>query len=347
MNADEGDESADGELTRQHYVFAAILFICGGIGAVLSTLFQPPRPPTYYLLPLLAISSGLITWKLAAQLPRRALHAVAVLAALEIALTVAVVDDSFAIYYVLIAIFVAYVLVSRGAIALHIGFVIVLSFAPAIYDADAAHHHLVQACVLLPVLILAGGSVAFLRERLEASEARYRDLSELDPLTGVGNYRMMGLRVPNELSRHKRHGRPLGLLVIDLDDFKRINDEHGHQRGDAVLREVAAAMLGAVRDHDIVVRQGGDEFAVVAPETGADAALYLAERLRRAIGEVAPGGDEISASVGCAMFPDDADTLEGLLDVADTRLRGTKRDRPRHAERVHAAARGREPEHAQ
>ena len=119
-------------------------------------------------------------------------------------------------------------------------------------------------------MILAGGAVAYLRERLAASEDRYRRLSERDPLTGVGNYRMLSLRVPRELRHHARHGRSLALMVFDLDDFKRINDSYGHQRGDAVLQEVASALLAGVRDHDVVVRQGGDEFAVVAPRAGRD-----------------------------------------------------------------------------
>lgn len=339
-----GGEDRRTGLTRQHYLFAAFLFISGGIGAVLPTLFQPPRPGYYYLLPLLAIGSGLTIWALARRLPRRGLHVVAVVGALEIALTVSVVDERFSIYYVLVAIYVAFVLASRRVIALHIGFLALLALTPVIYDPDDVRGHLVQAFLLLPVLILAGGSVAFLRERLEASEARYRELSELDPLTGVGNYRMMGVRVPQELARHRRYGHPLSLLVIDLDDFKRINDEYGHQRGDAVLQNVAAALLGAVREHDIVVRQGGDEFAVVAPETGADAALYLSERLRGAVRAVAPEGGEIGASIGCALFPDDADTLEGLLDVADTRLRGSKQERPHRYGRPRIGRTGREPQ---
>ena len=325
-----GEDSEDAatllrERTRQHYVLAAVLFAGGGIGAIPTDLLHVPRhPATIFLLPLLALLSGAITWALSGRLPRRYLHVVAAVAALEVALTVALADQVFATYYTFIAIFAAYVLSSRRAIAAHIGFVVVLSFAPLIYGSDPVRDSLTQALVLAPTLILAGGAVAYLRERLAASEDRYRMLSERDPLTGVGNYRMLSLRVPQELRRHRRHDRPLALLVFDLDDFKRINDSYGHQRGDVVLQEVASALLAGVRDHDIVVRQGGDEFAVVAPETDHEAAAQLAVRLCAAIAAIRPDGVGMGASVGSASFPDDASTLEGLLAAADARLRDAK-----------------------
>jgi diguanylate cyclase (GGDEF)-like protein len=94
-----------------------------------------------------------------------------------------------------------------------------------------------------------------------------------------------------------------------------------------VLQSVAAALSDGVRDHDIVVRQGGDEFAVVAPDTDEASARALAVRLCRAIGEIAPDGVPIGASTGMAMYPRDAETLEGLLAVADALLRDAKERR--------------------
>ncbi len=334
------------ERTRQHYVLAAILFIGGGIGAILpDALHEPAHPPTIYLLPLLAIVSGLVTWALSSRLPRRGLHVVAVVATLEVALTAALADQIFAIYFTFIAIFAAYVFESRREIAFHVCFVSLVAFAPLVYDPENARENLIGALALVPTLVLAAGAVAFLRERLAASEARYRQLSEIDPLTGVGNYRMMSLRVPQELRRHRRHGRELSLLVVDLDDFKRINDSYGHQRGDAVLQEVAAALLEGVREHDFVVRQGGDEFAIVAPETGEEDAGHLAQRLAAAVRGVAPDGHGIGASIGAGHFPRDAETLEGLLAAADARLRTVKRERPSHHGRERDRAQGPAPEH--
>lgn len=321
--------AAGRERTRQHYLLAAVLFLGGGVGAIVpDALHDPPHPAAVFLLPLLAVVSGAITWFLAGRLPRRHLHLVSVVAALEVALTVALADRVFSIYFIFIAIFAAYVFVSRTAIAAHIAFVSLLSFAPLLYSSEPARQSLLEGSVLLPTLVLAGGAVAYLRERLAASETRYRLLSELDPLTGVGNYRMLSLRVPRELVRHRRAGLPLSLFVIDLDDFKRINDSYGHQRGDVVLCEVAAALLRGVRDGDVVARQGGDEFAVVAPGAGAAEAAELAERLQVVVREVAPDGAAMSASIGCARCPDDAESLEGLLAAADARLRDAKADKP-------------------
>ena len=267
-------------------------------------------------------------WRLAGKLSWRWLHVVAVAAALEIALTVGLADQSFATYYTFIAIFAAYVFRERRWIACHIGFAAALSFAPLLYSDETPRESLLRGLVLVPTIVMAGIAVAFLRERLLASEDRYRDLSERDPLTGVGNYRMLSLHVPRELRRHQRYQHPLVLFVIDLDDFKRINDSYGHQRGDAVLQEIGLALMAGVRDHDIVVRQGGDEFAVVAPETDQRAGELLAERLTAAVRRVSADGRPIGCSMGIARFPEDADSLEGLLAAADARLRDIKADKP-------------------
>ncbi len=331
---DEDRVAFDRAETIQHYRLAAVLFLGGGIGAVLpDALHQPAHAATVYLLPLLALVSGAIVWALSTRLPRRGLHVVAVVAALEIALTVALADQIFATYYTFVAIFAAYVFKKRTEIAAHVVFCCVAAFAPVIYEVDS-RQSLIEWFILVPTLVLAAGAVAFLRERLGASEERYRRLSECDPLTGVGNYRMLTARVPRELRRHVRFQRPLSVFVIDLDDFKRVNDSYGHQRGDAVLQEVGRALQETVREHDIVVRQGGDEFAVVAPETGEEAARQLGMRLRAAVGGIAEDGRAIGASIGCARFPEDADTLEGLLATADARLRAAKGDKPPRAERI-------------
>lgn len=338
QSAREGEEAAleaSREETRHNYLLAGVLFIGGGFGAVIPDLLHEPRHPvTIFLLPLLAVVSGIIVLALAGRLPRRYLHVLAVVAALEVALTVAFANPLFATYYTFVAIFAAYVFPSRRAIAAHVAFISLLAFAPLVYSDDPPNAILEQASILVPTLFLAAGAVAYLRERLGASEARYRRLSELDPLTGIGNYRMLSTRLPRELRRHARSGRPLGLLVFDLDGFKRVNDNYGHQRGDAVLQAVAQALSDGIRDHDIVVRQGGDEFAVVAPETDEEAARALASRLCGAIGAISPDGAQIGASTGVAVYPRDADTLEGLLAAADAQLRGVKDSREARYDRA-------------
>jgi diguanylate cyclase (GGDEF)-like protein len=327
-------ETTELELQRRYWRLAALLFIGGGLGAAPSdALHQPAHEPTIYLLPLLAIVSGVVCWMLADRASRRWLHVMVTVATLEIALTAWLADDIFAIYYVFIAIYAAYVFCDRRAIALHVGLASVAVIAPMAYDPETARDTLVLSFVLIPTVMITGATVAFLRERLEASERRFRDLAERDPLTGVGNYRMLSERLPAELARHQRYGHELALIVIDLDDFKRINDEFGHQLGDRVLQEVAGALIGTVRASDFVVRHGGDEFAVICPETGRGAVEELAGRLRKALGEVRVNEHPVGASTGCAVSPADGDSFNRLLAHADEALRESKDSRPRFARR--------------
>jgi diguanylate cyclase (GGDEF)-like protein len=315
------------EQTRLYYRLSAILFLGGGVAGIPPNLLYVPRQSAaILLLPAVAIISGIVTWVISDRAPRAGLHVVAVVATVEVSLAVAFASTTFAVYYVFIAVFAAYVFTDRRAIGAQIGFTIAATLAPIAYDPSSARELTIQALVLIPTLIIAGGMVTYLREQLAASEARYRELSERDPLTGVGNYRMLVNRLPLELRRHARYDRPLTLIVMDLDDFKRVNDLLGHQRGDRLLGEVADTLIDAVRTHDIVVRQGGDEFAVIAPETSVDDALQLAERLRSRVATIAADGYPIGATIGCAHYPEDAESLQSLLSVADERLRVAKGD---------------------
>jgi diguanylate cyclase (GGDEF)-like protein len=319
-------------LQRRYWFLAAVLFIGGGLGAIpADAIHRPEHDSSVYLLPLLAIVSGLVCIAAANHVPRRWLHLMTSIATIEIALTVWLAADVFAIYYILVAFYAAYVFQSRWAVAFQFALASMAALAPAVYEPDTGRETIEQGMVLIPTLLLTAGAITYLRERLEASELRYRQLSERDPLTGVANYRVLTERLPAEVDRHRRHGRPLAVLVIDLDDFKRVNDEHGHQDGDRVLQEVAGALMGSVRAHDVVVRHGGDEFSVIAPETDRDQAEALAERLRAAISRLSVHGRHISASVGCAIFPEDGDTVNKLLAQGDLELRGVKSSRPRLA----------------
>ena len=104
-----------------------------------------------------------------------------------------------------------------------------------------------------------------------------------EPLTGLYNRRHFTERLSAELSAAQRHGRPLALLLVDVDHFKRVNDEHGHLAGDEVLKTVANVLQGVVRKEDVLARFGGEEFVVLARETPLSGAKTLAERLRRAV----------------------------------------------------------------
>jgi diguanylate cyclase (GGDEF)-like protein len=315
---------------RRNWRLAAILFTGGGLGAVpADALYRPEHPSTIFLLPLLALVSGAVCWALSTRLSGRWLHLMTAIATLEIALTVWLTgDDNFAIYYILVAFYAAFVFHDRRAVAFQFGLASLCALLPIAYETGSARETLGQGLVLIPTLLLTAGAITYLRERLQASEENYRRLAERDPLTGVGNYRILSERLPEELERHRRYDHPLALIVVDLDDFKRVNDELGHQYGDRVLQEVAGALMGSVRTHDVVVRHGGDEFSVIAPETGRPEAEALAGRLRDSICELSADGRNLGACTGCAIFPCDAESLNSLLHHADAELRAAKDAKP-------------------
>jgi diguanylate cyclase (GGDEF)-like protein len=322
-------EAPERELQRRYWRLAAILFIGGGVGAVPSdALHQPSHPATVYLLPLLAVASGVVCWLIADHVSRRWLHLMTVVATIEIAITVWLADETFAIYYMFVAIYAAYVFRSRRDVALHVGFAAVCVLAPMAYDPSTARATLSQGMALIPTLALSAAVIVFLRERLEASEDRFRRLASRDPLTGAGNYRMLTEMLPRELSRHERHGQSLALVLLDLDDFKFVNDEHGHKFGDGVLQEVAGTLTRSSRESDIVVRHGGDEFAVIAPQTDQANALQLARRLTDAVGDIRIDDRSLGACAGVAVYPDDGADVEELFATADAELLSSKHEKP-------------------
>jgi diguanylate cyclase (GGDEF)-like protein len=168
------------------------------------------------------------------------------------------------------------------------------------------------------VLCLPCGALAVaVRRRTGRSAAGLLHLAHLDPLTGLGNARLLRSRLAYEIARHHRHRRQMALLVLDLDGFKAVNDRFGHPAGDELLREVARRLNRTVREGDTVIRQGGDEFCVLAPETGFRDAERLAARVQQAVHAAAGGLDGVSASIGYAVFPDEGATPEILLARAD------------------------------
>jgi len=154
---------------------------------------------------------------------------------------------------------------------------------------------------------------------------RLRELSVTDDLTGVANRRLLMERVGREVERARRGGKPLSALMLDLDHFKRVNDLHGHLRGDEVLRQVARVLTDGVRRLDTVARYGGEEFVVLLPDSNHEQALHIAEKLRAAIKETALGDIHLTISIGVATFPDDAQTEPALIDAADRALFAAKR----------------------
>jgi diguanylate cyclase (GGDEF)-like protein/putative nucleotidyltransferase with HDIG domain len=157
-----------------------------------------------------------------------------------------------------------------------------------------------------------------------------------DPLTGLPNTRFMFMHLTRELARAERLKSEVSLLVMDLDRFKEINDNHGHHVGDRALREVAGVLRAAIRPYDICVRYAGDEFIVVLSGCGADEAERKRVELQQAIDEVvfeARAGKrlQLGISIGAAIFPHDGNTYETLLATADSRMYRDKTRRKRLA----------------
>ena len=151
-----------------------------------------------------------------------------------------------------------------------------------------------------------------------------------DALTGLANLRAFISTLDREVERRRRFEHPVGLVMIDLDDFKRVNDTYGHQQGDEVLAHVAWVLRDASRDLDTVARYGGEELAVVLPQTDASGAAQLAERMRQAIEGLhiprvgAPGTIEVTASFGVASVPENALDRNELIAAADGALYAAK-----------------------
>jgi two-component system cell cycle response regulator len=171
----------------------------------------------------------------------------------------------------------------------------------------------------------AGTAVANVRAHEETSRQ-----SVTDPLTGAGNYRHLKSTLAKEVERATRFDRPLSLLMLDLDHFKQVNDSAGHAFGDAVLREFARRLFGCLREVDVVARYGGEEFVVVLPETAAEGACAVAERIveavRRDLFRAGNKSRTVTVSVGVSSFPDHGRTSSELMRAADAALYTAKRD---------------------
>ena len=152
-----------------------------------------------------------------------------------------------------------------------------------------------------------------------------------DPLTGLHNRRYLMDRLTQEMQRADRHNEPLAFAMIDLDGFKPINDQFGHVVGDKVLRAVGNAVSRCVRVSDIAARYGGDEFAVILPQTPPEGAMRVVERMLRTISELTLQDEngaavKVTASLGLAYYPaEDLETPEDLVHSADGALYGAKR----------------------
>ena len=142
-----------------------------------------------------------------------------------------------------------------------------------------------------------------------------------DDLTTLPNFRAFRERIDVEIARASRYNERFGILVLDLDRFKKYNDTHGHLAGNDALQRVAAVMRQTVRSVDFPARYGGEEFAVIVPQIDTPSLAAIAERIRAGVEAATP----VTVSIGAAIYPDDAPNVDALFTAADERLYAAKR----------------------
>ena len=230
----------------------------------------------------------------------------------------------------------------RQVVGLSLFAVLLLGFAmagahqlwPHRYPAEEEVMHFLLMAVLLPSIAVLAGQLSHLRVKLrqhgiELAQAleQNRQLAIRDELTGLHNRRHVLELMQLEAQRAERSGRPLCLALIDIDHFKRVNDQHGHAQGDEVLRAFAACASVALRDTDTLGRWGGEEFIVMLPETPADAAVGVLSRVHRQIAELRfeafDAALRVSFSAGIAVVQP-GETLAGAIERADQAMYAAK-----------------------
>jgi two-component system, cell cycle response regulator len=166
--------------------------------------------------------------------------------------------------------------------------------------------------------------------QLQAANAELAWMASTDSLTGASNRRHFLDEIELELGRAKRNGLPVSLLALDIDHFKAVNDQYGHQAGDALLKAFVDAIKGTLRPHDMLGRVGGEEFMVLLPDTSHEAAAVLAERIRSRVESLAVAFDgttlSVTVSVGVAEFGVDGDGPDAVFKAADTRMYQAKHE---------------------
>lgn len=315
---------------------AALGFCTGALTSIPVNLLLAKSSATEAMIGLLVLGLGilclLIDWE---EHSAALLYSIGALAIVIVTAATVVTSLAYALNYVFVALIVALVAPFRMMLVT-IGLITIGLLAPALFGDNAGRETFAFAVICAPTLLVTSTLVYQLTRMLERSREGFWALSREDALTGVGNYRALVERMEEEIARHSRRGRQFSIVLLDLDNFKRINDEFGHLQGDRVLAEVARAMREAVRAEDSVYRQGGDEFAVIAPETDAAAIQPIVDRLRERVATGSEGMDlagndapgfQLGIGTGVASFPADGSTVNELLGMADIRLLEGKRDR--------------------
>jgi diguanylate cyclase (GGDEF)-like protein len=230
-------------------------------------------------------------------------------------------------YGLFILVYAAYFYAPREAVP-YVAGVVAMHALPLLYDRGAAGGgYLAEFIVMAPTYIVLGGLLIAGKAVLVELRDHATALAHRDSLTGLANRRALMDTLERDLGGRRRRDR-LGLVLLDLDNFKDVNTHFGHQGGDRVIGAAGRGLLRAAREGDVVARLGGDEFAVVALDVDDLALRELAERLvaaiRGAFDELNMPGLSVTASAGYAGTPDDAHDVERLIAVADGAMRTAK-----------------------
>ena len=254
------------------------------------------------------------------RLPMWAHHASLVCATLLVGATIWQSDGitAFALFYVWVSVY-AFYFFSFGAAAMHVT-VAAVSFAVVLrYTTEDAPE--LRWFVTAGTFVGAGLITGTLANRDRHSIRELTGAATTDLLTGLLNRRGFERAFNRELERARRSQQPLAVLIADIDNFKQVNDNFGHEVGDDVLRTFGQVLRDTARDVDVVARHGGEEFAIVAPDTGADGSYALAERIRHALTHALEGQPwAVTVSVGIATYPKHGRQARDLLEAADQAL---------------------------
>jgi diguanylate cyclase (GGDEF)-like protein len=306
------------------------LFLTAGVlGLVSLVLPHDPKTvaPGILAVSCTALAVGAAVAPLRSRIDARALSWLLVLGSLLTSAAIHFTDgvpNASATLYTWIALYGAYALPPR-ATAAHLAFIaivyaILIALNPPPFPPVA--HWTTTIGTLAGAAVLVGALRSRLNQVVWALEAAART----DALTGLLNRRGFQERLESELRRSRRTGRRLAVVMLDLDRFKAVNDVLGHQAGDAVLEALGTLLREETRGMDVTSRMGGEEFAILLPETGAEEAVRLCERLRRRVTRhVSPSGFDLTASFGIALYPEHGREMDELMREADLSLYAAKR----------------------
>jgi len=303
------------------------LFGAGGV-TLASVLAAPdPDPSDHGRLLLCAAAFAVVAIALGAwrRAPAAVLHAICPLGTIATTVTVALAAPVglTPIFYLWPMLVAAYFL-PRREVAANLGFALAAcGVALSAWVEPGLREAMFMAVAAIVGVVTA--VVLSMREQVRRLVTRLGELATQDSLTGALNRGAFEQRLEAELARTARTGAPLGLVVLDVDHFKQINDSQGHAAGDRALRGLSLAVTAAKRRSDVFGRVGGEEFAIALPDTSLEGATAFAEKLRQSLRASMPGGEPMTVSLGVTDAGIAGRTVRAMLHSADLALYAAKR----------------------